>query len=695
VNVPFGSIVVAALILLARPAVAQCPDGSAPPCAPPPERRAALRTLDLNLIAILPFRVAGADPALAYLHEGMVDLLGAVLSGEGGPRAMDPGYVLRAWARTGGTSGRSLDQPTAVRMVRELGAGRALLGGVIGTASRITLTASVYDVASGAPQSAAVRAEGPADSMAVLVDRLVGQLLADELREGETRRATLAGTPLPALRAYVKGMAAYRRAAWRESSQQLTRALSLDTSFVFAAMALIRVDGYVSVGPDVLARATALVLRARERLGVRDRAVLARQLGPRYPDISTVPEHFAAANRVIELGPEYAEAWFHLGDLYLHYGAYAGIPDALQRAEAAFWQALTLDNGYMPAVEHLIQLAATRYDSAAVRVLRARFGLPSGEVTANQWLVAVTLNDGAALRKFSARLDSVPSMLTFRNMLGFAQLMGIAREEAGRVLARRDWGGVLQNERRDEIEARFWAALNFGRSGMAASLLDDWAKLESPRVADAIAVVTALYGDGDTAAAAAAAGRLMLVAYAPPGSTVFERDARLEARCVVEQWKVLHGDTTTTPAAVEMLARASEENVSIAAVAGATLCATVLEALRTPSAPLRLDSLMRTGPANDYGRYENLVLARLLAARGDSARAFAASRRRRLFLPLNSVRFLTAYLREECRLAGAVGAREGGSRACRHYLFLRSDPDPALIPQRDSVRSELARLEGR
>jgi tetratricopeptide (TPR) repeat protein len=678
VNVPFGSILVAALILLARPAVAQCPDGSAPPCAPPPERHAAppSRALDPNLIAVLPFRVTGANPALAYLHEGMVELLGAILTGDGGPRAVDPGYVLRAWTRSGGTPRRGLDPPTAVRMVRELGAGRALLGGVIGSPSRVTLTASVYDVASGTPRSATVSAEGPADSMAALVDRLVGQLLADELREGEARRSTLAGTPLPALRAYVAGMAAYRRASWAEASQQLTRAVTLDTSFVLAAMALIRVSAYVGAGPDVIARAKALIWSTRERLGVRDRAVLTRQLGPRYPEPSSFVEYLAAANRVLELGPEYAEAWFHLGDLYFHYGTYVGIPDALQRAEAAFWQAVSLDAGYMPAVEHLLQLAASRRDTAAVRRLRARFTPASGELAGNQWLVAVTLHDAAGLRRFATRLNSAPSVLVFRTIVGFAQLLGIGRGEAERALARREWGAVLQAERREEVEARYWAALNFGHPQVAAALLEDWARVESRSVVDGIAVATALHGDGDTAAAAAAVGRLTPVASAPPG-----------ARCVVEQWKVLHGDTTTVSAALEMLARSTEADVMV--------CASVLEALRAPSAPLKLDSLMRTGPYGDFRKYPNLALARLWAARGDTSRALAASRRRWLFLTLTSVPFLSTYLREECRLAAAIGDQEDGPPACRHYLFLRSDPDPALVPQRDSVRSELARLEGR
>jgi hypothetical protein len=41
-----------------------------------------------------------------------------------------------------------------------------------------------------------------------------------------------------------------------------------------------------------------------------------------------------------------------------------------------------------------------------------------------------------------------------------------------------------------------------------------------------------------------------------------------------------------------------------------------------------------------------------------------------------------------------AGERDAAVRAYRHHLAIRRDPEPALIPQRDSVRAELAALEG-
>ena len=56
---------------------------------------------------------------------------------------------------------------------------------------------------------------------------------------------------------------------------------------------------------------------------------------------------------------------------------------------------------------------------------------------------------------------------------------------------------------------------------------------------------------------------------------------------------------------------------------------------------------------------------------------------------------LASTQREEGRLAALVGDTAAAIRAYRRYLDFRRDAEPSLIPQRDSVRAELARLERR
>ncbi|MDF1505364.1 serine/threonine-protein kinase, partial [Roseisolibacter sp. H3M3-2] len=70
------------------------------------------RPLDAQVVAVAPFRVTGSDPSLRYLREGMLDLLAATLTGEGGPRSADPRAVLSAWRRAArADAGEDADLP--------------------------------------------------------------------------------------------------------------------------------------------------------------------------------------------------------------------------------------------------------------------------------------------------------------------------------------------------------------------------------------------------------------------------------------------------------------------------------------------------------------------------------------------------------------------------------------------------------
>jgi hypothetical protein len=52
-------------------------------------------------------------------------------------------------------------------------------------------------------------------------------------------------------------------------------------------------------------------------------------------------------------------------------------------------------------------------------------------------------------------------------------------------------------------------------------------------------------------------------------------------------------------------------------------------------------------------------------------------------------------LRHEGRWATLAGDTAAAVKAYEHYLIWRQSPDPELVPQRDSVRAELAALRRR
>ena len=231
--------------------------------------RAGSRTLDARVVAVLPFRVVGADASLGYLREGMVDLLAAKLTGAGGLRAAEPRTVLSAWRHAGGAADRELAEGDALGLSRGLGAGRLIQGSVVGSKGRITLSAALLDVAKGASVAHA-NVDGPEDSLPALLDRLSAQLLTAVADGTGFTTGSLSGS-LPALQAYLDGVGAYRRGHYAEAGEALNRALDADSSFAAAAFMLSEAAGWEDVAG--IERANRVLVRLQDRLTPRDRSL--------------------------------------------------------------------------------------------------------------------------------------------------------------------------------------------------------------------------------------------------------------------------------------------------------------------------------------------------------------------------------------------------------------------------------------
>ncbi|NIQ57193.1 MAG: hypothetical protein GWN71_28580, partial [Gammaproteobacteria bacterium] len=83
---------------------------------------------DADALAVLPFAVRGG-PDLAYLGEGLVDLLSTKLDGVGGIRTTDPQAVLAA---VSGQDADALSTADISRASGRLDAGRVITGTVLG-----------------------------------------------------------------------------------------------------------------------------------------------------------------------------------------------------------------------------------------------------------------------------------------------------------------------------------------------------------------------------------------------------------------------------------------------------------------------------------------------------------------------------------------------------------------------------------
>lgn len=128
----------------------------------------------MSAIAVMPFSVRG-DARLAYLREGMVDLLSTDLDRPGGLRSVDAHAVLAATARNEDVS----MAPELGRSVAErLAAGLFVLGSVVEVDGNVRVTASLYDRSRGARPVATRVVEGGVDEVLELVGQLAESLAA-------------------------------------------------------------------------------------------------------------------------------------------------------------------------------------------------------------------------------------------------------------------------------------------------------------------------------------------------------------------------------------------------------------------------------------------------------------------------------------------------------------------------------------
>ncbi len=660
------------------------------------QRSGAEKSLNSQVIVVAPFRVISSDPTLGYLREGMVDLLAAKLTGQGGPRAADPRAVLSAWRRVSRTDSGELAQEAALEVAGRLGAGQLLLGNVAGSARRMILNARVLDVSDGRTRAEG-SVEGPTDSLPSLIDRLTVRLLTVSAGEAAQRLPVLLSRSLPAIQEYLEGQAMYRRGLYEKAIGKFEQAVALDSGFAEAALGLlaaaVRTPSYTT-----LDRAEMAAIATRDRLNSRDQAFLTFLLG--MTNVDTVPYStlLRHAERLVEAAPDRAEAYMALSDVLMTFGEMIGITNAHTRAAAAARRALELDSTFVPALENLTMIAARSGDTATVR--RSRDLVRAIDSTRGgfrwiRWRAAIALGDQPAADSVRQEFGKTEVM----ELMGIGQLAqydGVALNDAERV--EREW---LSRESRGPYRAAVLSelgalALNRGRPTEAAAIRREYRAARAGLYARMTEILDALYWDGDTVMAAESAKELTKIETTQPPA---DPAAPPLYACVLEQWRMARGQRSTVPRTIAQLrgGPSTPQRRQVGMIANG--CALLLEALLTaaeqrPDAAARLasmDSLMRTGPPyRMFHQSWNLAIARLKEERGDLQGALAATRRRLYFWaePL----FLSTYLREEGRLAALTGDRVGAIRAYRHYLELRAAPEPSLKPQVEQVRAELARL---
>ncbi len=303
----------------------------------------------MRAVAVLPFRTRG--PELETWREGLMDVLSSNLDEVGGLHAIDTRTVLSRWRSRIGD--REATETEAIGVANELGARWAIRGQLVELGGQVRIDASLHATETGETLGVVNLAASP-DSILTLVDELSIQLLR-ELGEEEGLRASgraLTAHPLAAVKAFLEGEQALRRAQMDRAIAAYQRALDADSTLALAAHGLSQAYGWQHhIGHPASMAAQARAVRMAHLLPPRERALVEVS----YLLDQQLSESIERARELTERYPDDAYAWYLLGDSYYHIGYRAGITgrDKL----APFERAIALDSAYLPALLHPLEYA--------------------------------------------------------------------------------------------------------------------------------------------------------------------------------------------------------------------------------------------------------------------------------------------------------------------------------------------------
>lgn len=373
------------------------------------------------------------------------------------------------------------------------------------------------------------------------------------------------------------------------------------------------------------------------------------------------------------------------------------------RAKAVLTRALELEPGHLRARRLLIMLAARTNDTA----LLSRIASPAtlrdsvGDISDFlRWRVALVRGDSSTLRQIRAHMAELNDQsLRAMAMSSIQDAVGLDDgERAAKItLKRADRDGSWV----DALMEQHSFALN---EGQPARALDITAQLEThlpgTRAHLRLRVLDALYAEGDTMAAASAADSLGVFADASPSNDPALRALQIADICVVEQWRLGHGVTSSARRAINLFRTTPLPRQATPISTNQRACAAILDALLANATKSRdaasrvaaLDSLMLSGPAvSDASSYANIIVGRIYARLGNQRAALIAYRRRSYMT--SWLRYLATTRREEAEIAASLGERDIARNSFQRYLALRRQPETALTSAIAATRDHAARLD--
>ena len=640
-----------------------------------PDAGAAVR------LAILPFRVETPDSLLGFLSQGTADLLATKLD--------FARIVLVAPKPAAGerAAGSADDEGARVAECAKMSAKYCVTGSIVGDRQRMVIAARLTTVNGGSRSSFEV--SGPIDSLGSLVDRLATRLIAGVASSNVVEELELATHPFAALRSYLRGQNALRAGQMDSSASFFREALALDSTFAFAALGLAETGAFAEGAPHgQRAGEFEMARRLSARLTPQLRAVFDASVVDHATESATLALTLARWTQAFEEAPSYPDVAYEYGDRLFHSGQYLGIANEKERAEQAFSFALSNDSSLVIPMEHLIELAIDRGDSA--RVYRLFRSYPAKSADASdyvRWRVVSRFGSPAQRTALSAELPHM-SRPSIRRVMSFAQLRGEHLDDAAvaaTAMAAAPGSHVERSYALVRLHAYF---LNRGDTARAANALRELDALDmgnpqwSRWMGDAqqVMVLDALVSLGDSLTAKRVVARFPRVS-AERGSE--GRAFRTVAdRCVRALWQLGHGDVASARDDEAFLA--TRNPASIQAERGgwnSAFCAIAARSLRShmigdASADVLLDSLtafVTAGPRALGVNFGNVLAARLLLERGRPADAMRLAQRWQFDID-GGPPYLAELLQIEWAAARRLGNAEVERVARAHYVALRGAP---------------------
>ncbi len=320
-------------------------------------------------VAVFPFTFRGGVD-LSDLGEGMVDLLSTKLDGGGSLRSVDARAVFAALG-----DAEAPDPAEGRALAERLGAGLFVLGAVTEVGGNLKIDGSLYDVSRGTDPIAQASVEGVADAVMGMLDDMAGELLVGQGGSRDTRltqTAALTTSSLPALKAYLRGMRAYREGNFPEADLALREAVAADSTFALAWYQLSNTADWL-LRADVAQEASEQAVRYADRLSERDRQLLEALRTMRLGKAIEAERMYRA---IVGRYPDDAQAWYQLGEVLFHFNPRLGRD--IRESRGAWLQLQFLDPGDRTVLPHLARLAGIQKDPEAIDSLMQLMGTFAG-----------------------------------------------------------------------------------------------------------------------------------------------------------------------------------------------------------------------------------------------------------------------------------------------------------------------------